>query len=255
MSKSDERRKQAEELKARAAAAQAKERRIRVIGTAAVVVIVAGLLGIGVMGSRNSAAPAGDGTIPAVVDQETGAYTYNPDTSAADTLELWEDFQCPGCGNFEKIFSGTVKQLADDNVVKLIIHPAAFIDVNMGNNESTQATSAWGCALNEGKEYGWQVREAIFANQPEKEGDGWTNDQFNNFGKQAGLTGQALSNYTKCVQDLAHAKWAAVGTQHFRDAGIQSTPTVWLNGKSVPEEALSQGPDAFAKWIKDNVGK
>lgn len=255
MAKSDERKAKAQELKVQQQAAERRERNIRIIGTLSVVAIIAGIFAV-VLTQRDSAAPSNDGTIPALVNQDDGSYTYNPDTTATDTMELWEDFQCPGCGAFESTFGAKVTQMADENLVKLIVHPAAFLDRNFAGQYSTKATSAWGCALEIDEAKAWKFRAAVFANQNPTEGEGWTNDQFLQLAQASGFTTDDLPTLTQCYQDVAHAKWAAVSTQTFYDSGIKSTPTIWLNGEAITDDAaLSNGPDGLYNWVKDKIGK
>lgn len=154
MSKSEERREQAAAARQASQTAEKREKTVRLVGTGAIVIVVAVILGIGVLGSRSDNAPSDGGTIPASVDQTTGAWTLNPQTSATGVMDLYEDFQCPGCKAFEAAYAETYKKLADENVVKVVIHPAAFLDQRYSGENSSRAISAWGCAIDAGK--GWE---------------------------------------------------------------------------------------------------
>lgn len=252
MSKSEERRAQAAAARQASQVAEKRERTIRLIGTGVIVVVVAAIIGIGVMGSRSDNAPSDNGTIPAAVDQETGGWTLNPNTTATAVMDLYEDFQCPGCRDFEASFAETYKQLADDNVVKVIIHPAAFLDQRFAGENSARAISAWGCAIDAGK--GWEFHRDLYAAQSATEGAGWTDAQFGVVAKTAGITGDKLKTFQKCVVDRSYMKWANVGTKKFSDDGIASTPTIKVNGVEATGNDLAS-IDAFTKYVKDNAAK
>lgn len=252
MSKSEDRRAQAAAARQASAAAEKRERSIRLIGTIAIIVVVAGIIGVGVMGSRKQDANPVTGTIPASVNQKDGSFVLNPSTSATAVMDLYEDFQCPGCKNFEELYADTYKQLADDNVVKVVFHPAAFLDNNFPGENSARAINAWGCAIDAGQ--AWAFHKALYASQPEKEGAGWTDAAFAAVAGTAGITGDKLTTFKKCVADKSYLKWSSVATQKFYDDGVQSTPTVKVNGVEAPNTAFASA-DEFIKWVKETAAK
>lgn len=252
MSKSEERRAQAAAARQATQVAEKRERTIRLVGTGVIVVVVAAIIGIGVMGSRSDNAPSEEGSIPAAVDQETGAWTLNPSTTATAVMDVYEDFQCPGCRNFEAAYAETYKKLADENVVKVLIHPAAFLDQRFTGENSARAISAWGCAIDAGK--GWEFHRDLYAAQPEQEGKGWTDAEFGVVAKTAGITGDKLATFQKCVADRSYMKWASLGTKKFSEDGIESTPTVKVNGVQATDADFAS-VEAFTKFVKDNAAK
>lgn len=257
MSKSnEERRAKAAAQRQAQLAAESRERKIRWIGTAVVVVLVAGIIGVAVLGSRNENAPSNGGTFPAAVDATNATYTFNPNTSAKGTLELWEDFQCPACRDFEEVLGVAVKKLADRNIVKVVLHPAAFLDARYTGENSSRAISAFGCATDLGPATAWEMHKQLFANQAATEGDGWDDAKLISIGQLAGIKGSDLSTFKKCVTGQNYMKWAAEGTTKFYDAKIGGTPTVILNGKEVDLADQTQNlrdPAVFYAYIKANA--
>ena len=252
MSKAEERRSQAEAARKAANAAQKKERMIRNIGAAVVVAIVGVIIGIGVMssgGDGETVTPT-TGTVPTLVDQETGAWTINPDSASDSVLETFEDFQCPGCGAFEKIFGDAMASLIEEDVVKVIYRPAVFLDKRIPGSNSARALSALGCAINQDK--GFEFKSLVFNAQPTTEGQGWTDAQLVNLGSAAGIADQ--ETFKTCVEEGQHLKWAAVADEAFAASGVTSTPTIKLNGTEIPANLISDAdPEAFVAWIKANA--
>jgi protein-disulfide isomerase len=254
MSKSEDRRNQASQARAAAQSAAKKERLIRNIGAAVVVVLVAAIIGVGVFASRSgdSNTPEAKGTIPAGVNAEDGSWTYNPDAATDATLELFEDFQCPGCGFFEATYADAVAQLAEEGVVKVVLRPAVFLDDRIPGLNSSRALNALGCAINQG--VGIEYKKAVYAAQPATEGSGWTDAELVALGSVAGVTGDGVPTFSKCVTEQEHLIWATVADDAFAASGVSSTPTVRLNGVEIPEEVLSANdPANFIEWVKANA--
>jgi protein-disulfide isomerase len=81
------------------------------------------------------------------------------DANAPVTLEVYADFQCPVCGQFDR---GTLKQIEDKYVktgkVKIVFNHFAFI-----GDESIRAAEASECANAQGKF--WEYADTLFSNQ------------------------------------------------------------------------------------------
>jgi protein-disulfide isomerase len=158
-----------------------------------------------------------------------------PDT--APLLELWEDFQCPACGSLEELNGAGIQSLGTDGKVRLVWRPTAFLDNNLGTTSSAAAINAWGCAIDAGKTV--EYHDAIFANQPTTEGEGWTNEQFVAFAEQSGITGVPLEQFNDCLTSNRYLGWAANSTQAFYDAKVEGTPRGVLNGTPIDGAQLA----------------
>lgn len=235
------------------AAAQAgekrRERTVRIIGALAVVAVVAGIIGVAVY-ARNT-----EGSV-------TGVEVVEPDPSAAvpegvlgadsewafgvpygtggdnvPVLEVWEDFQCPACAALEEANGAGIAELAETGVARLIWRPTAFLDRNLGNDASNRAIGAWGCAIDQG--FAREFHDAVYANQPEIEGDGWPNEDLVALGEQVGIAGEQLDAFTQCVNNGDYRVWAANATQAFDQESIPGTPFARINGVEIDNATLA----------------
>jgi protein-disulfide isomerase len=81
------------------------------------------------------------------------------DANAPVTLEVYADFQCPACGQFDRT---TLREIEDKYVkagkLKVVFNHYAFI-----GNESTRAAEASECANDQGKF--WEYAATLFNNQ------------------------------------------------------------------------------------------
>ena len=155
----------------------------------------------------------------------------------APTLDLYEDFQCPICGQLEKLFGAQIRSLAAAGDVKLVTHTMSFLDDNLKNDSSLRAASAAACAADAGR-FG-PYHDAVYAGQPAKEGQGYTDAQLESFARQAGITGSALTTWQQCVKSGQHTAYVkAVQTQSEKD-GVFGTPTLKLNGTVLDLQKLT----------------
>ncbi|MGV1004656.1 MAG: DsbA family protein [Candidatus Nanopelagicales bacterium] len=227
------------------AAERRRERKIRVVGVAAVLAVVAGLLVAGILAGRGdetptvvAASPDPAAASPAGVQASTFGYPVGSGWKAKNAtklpkLEVWEDFQCPGCGQLEAAAGSNLVNLADEGKVRLLLRPTFFLDNNLpqSNRSSQRATAAWGCAIDAGK--GVDYHSALFAAQPATEGEGFTDQKLLDLGQSVGLAGVELETFSNCVGADTYAAWAANSTQEFVAAGLNSTPTVLINGEKI----------------------
>lgn len=241
--------------KAAEAQEKARTRRIQIIGGAVIALLVIGIIAVGVIGSRSNndpdpglalpsptaGAPLPQGVLGADAAQPYG-WPANPDSSASVPLVVvWEDFQCPFCGLFERSQGKELAAAAEAGKIRLIYRPATFLDNNLPQSglASARATNAWGAAIDAG--VGLKYHELLFANQPEREGDGYSDQLLLDLGKQAGLSGAAYDTFAKQVTDKAWFGWVASSSQQFYDDNVPGTPNVSVNGQEVPEQYLQSG--------------
>ncbi len=247
-----------EKAAAARAAAEAEQRRrdnlIRIVGGVVILVLVAGIIFFAVKGSQNNSNSASGGAGTTIVNDAkipTGTNSSSSDlpwavpvntAAGKPTLSIWEDFQCPICGEFDKANGPTLEKWVTEGKINLVWRLATFIDNNYAKTSpnpysSYRASMAYGCSIDAGK--GEAYRTLVFNNQPATEGDGWTNQQLLDFGKQAGITGDAYTTFEKCFNDQTYGQWVTNNVVTFNNDQIPGTPTLFLNGKEVPSSAIN----------------
>ena len=109
-------------------------------------------------------------------------------------MEIFLDYQCPVCKQFEGQFGPTLDDMATKGEIQLIYRTMTFLDNNLKNDSSTKAGIAAACADNAGSYSAYH--NAIFAGQPTTEGKGYTTQQLRvDFAATAGITGDKLSGF------------------------------------------------------------
>ena len=211
-----------------------------VVATVVVVVIVAAVVTAVILGSQDkkAATTAGGSSIPKGATAMGSGIVVNPDAPAGvPTLDVYEDFQCPICAEFEHRFGADIEALAEKGQVKLVFHTLSFLDANLRNDSSNRAANAASCAADQDKFL--EYHSAAFGAQPLKEGAGFTDAALKAAAEKVGITGAALTTWEKCYTDRAHNQYVeSVQTQSEKD-GVNGTPTLKLNGKAVTLEGFT----------------
>ena len=222
-----------------------------VIGAVIAMVVVLAVVVAIVIGNNSksgSSAASGNSVPVGVVGGTGGGILVDPAAAnlKVPTVDVYADFQCPICGQFEATFGPTLTSLAKAGEIKYVVHMMSFLDTNLGNDSSKRATNAAACAADAGK-FG-EYHSAVFAGQPAKEGDGYTDAQLTEFAKTAGITGTALTTWQKCTSSGQHNQYVADVADTSGKAGITSTPTLKLNGKEITKTLTTA--DALVATIK-----
>jgi protein-disulfide isomerase len=189
----------------------------------------AGPSGVASAGS-GSAAPGSAAPLPSVTVPTPIAAGIPRDgqtlgsSTAPVSLETWEDFQCPACGNFSRTVAPVIiERYVATGKVKLTFHDLAFL-----GQESLDAASAARCAEQQGKF--WEYQTLVFANQ-NGENQGWfTRDRLEAFAAAAGLDAAA---WAACYDGGSQRQAVIDATTAGQKAGIQSTPSLAINGQMV----------------------
>jgi protein-disulfide isomerase len=237
-SSAKDRRERAAQARASAeAGAKRRERLVRIIGGAVVGLLVVGIIGVAWVTSNSEregtelvvAEPDPNAPLPAGVLGSNDPYAYGvvygSANDTAPAVEIWEDMQCPACGDLEAAAGPSLAAAAESGDIRLIWRPVAFLD--RATDASTRAIAAWGCAIDAGKTR--EYHDRIYADQPQA-GEGWTDEQLLQYGAEVGLVDDAYTAFEDCVRDRRYVTWGANSTAEAVAAGVQSTPTVLVDG-------------------------
>ena len=154
-----------------------------------------------------------------VSDADDKAVVFNQ--GAPVKLSIWEDFQCPVCGQFEVAMGSYVEELITSGEAEVAYHFASFLGA-----PSRRAANAAYCAADEDRLL--DFHKALFITQPEEGSAFWNPDNLVRIGQKIGINSE---KFASCVQgdekiDLVNAVAASMPKY-----GVEGTPTVFINGK------------------------
>jgi protein-disulfide isomerase len=197
------------------------------IGLVSVLALLAGLLivaAILVVGGGPKPAPASiiRAAAPAGIPV-SGRILGN--AAAPVTIDLYEDFQCPACLRWgQNVFPNLVRNELGAGSAKIAFHGFAFI----GAESKDAGRAAW-AAEQQGRF--WDMWATLYANQGVRENGG-------SFGRErliamANSLGLDVARFTADLDSVGAAAFVADGIADATRAGVNSTPTVIVNGTVV----------------------
>jgi protein-disulfide isomerase len=224
-----------------------------IIGAVIAVLVVLAVVVAIVIGnnskSGSSGSASGNAVPVGVVGGTGGGILVDPaaaKSTTVPTVDVYADFQCPICGRFEQEFGPALTAMAKAGEIKYVVHMMSFLDDNLRNDSSKRSANAAACAADAGKFL--EYHSAVFAAQPAKEGDGYTDAQLTEFAKTAGITGAALTTWQKCTTSGQHSQYVTDVADASGKAGVTGTPTVKINGKDITKTLTT--PAALVAAVK-----
>jgi protein-disulfide isomerase len=216
-------------------AKEAREKKVRngiTIGVIAVVALalVAGLIWlIPVLAAKNSKTPAA-GSDPYAITIGSA--------SAPVTIDIYQDYMCPYCGQFERAQTADLKVLTDSGTAKVVFHVMAFLDdSSSGTKYSTRAANAFVVVAQKEPDKALAFNSALFVNQPSEGSTGLSDAEIATRAKSVGVSDAVASS----LASLSQADFVKSSNDAAFAAGVQSTPTVKINGTAFTRNLYSAG--------------
>lgn len=224
------RRRQAELERQRAAAA---DRRLRVAGVlAGVLLVVVTGAGIGIQAARAS----GPG-VPSPQAFTAADGVQFGRSGARTTIEIYEDPACPACATFAQQSASQLQTWITSSTARVKFYEVSYLDKQSTTKYSTRAVAALYCAADAGRFQ--QYRDLLYAEPPATGSPGLTDDQLSLLGPRAGISGDAQTAFTQCVQTQKHVGFVGQISDDASRGGILSPPTVLVGGHPVQNPTLA----------------
>jgi protein-disulfide isomerase len=212
------------------------DRKQRNLITVAIVVVVVALIAVGAWAV--SSAGDDDPVGPLVKPAHTNA-SYGLDYTAADAggtagtdpvkVVLYEDFQCPVCKAFEEQNGAHLDDLVKKGEITIEYRMFAFLDSQSSTEYSTRSASAAMAVLDKAGVAAFKTfHDLLYENQPPEGGSGLDDGTLIDLAKQAGVTGIDAD-----VKDQTYAPWVRKALDAGGADGINGTPTIVIDGKTV----------------------
>jgi len=165
----------------------------------------------------------------------------------AVVVSVYSDYMCPFCGLFEESNGPLLEELRASGEIVLAMHPVAILDrYSAGTQFSTRATAAVFAVAEQAPEALIEFNALLFANQPEENSTGLSDEQIADLASQAGVPDDVVAT----LADGTYTWWAAQATDRAsQDLGSLSTPTILLDGVPLAEGVDWRVEGALAEAI------
>lgn len=211
---------------------QVEERRRNTLVVGAVVVLV--LVAIGGIAFAVQSGRDTTGQVSASPSAVVDRYALPLGAAGAPvTVEVYEDFLCPYCAQFEAETRDWLGRRAASGDVQVQYHVVSIL-----SDYSTRAANAAAVVLDTaGPEAAVRFHDLLYANQPPESGDGLSDGQLVDLAVQAGAT---RSEVEGPVENLEFEQWVRNATGAFSDKGFTGTPTVLVNGEPISGASIDE---------------
>jgi protein-disulfide isomerase len=225
------------------AAQRRRERRLLAGVVVGIVVLLIGA-GIGFQAWRANRAPDAGALTPGRTSAPVTVTAGQPITWGSEqapvTIDLYEDFHCPHCAEFEEQYGQILADAQAAGQARLRVFPMAFIDAG-----SAAAANAFACAAEAG--FGEAYYAGLFANHTLD----WSERQLTQLAEQ--VNGSVPAAFSACVEQRAHGEWVTSINDAASAAGVTGTPTMFLDGERVDLKTLT--PDRLSATLEEAAGK
>ncbi|MEO6885565.1 MAG: MauE/DoxX family redox-associated membrane protein [Jatrophihabitantaceae bacterium] len=174
---------------------------------------------------------------------------------AAATVEIYEDYLCPGCAAFANAVDATLDTDVKANLAQAQYHPIAILDHSAENNGySTRAANAALCASNVSVDFFVKYRAVLFGTdksgakvQPSSS-SARTDLDFNRYATEiGGMTSDQTTAFRDCVQLMSNKPLIEGLTEKAGLRGVLLPPVVYVNGARLDKPDLASLTAAIAK--------
>lgn len=232
-----------------------RQKRNRTLGIAggAVAIVAVIVIAVVLIQVNRSSSDGFNGKLAPISKQADGTVVMAKPGVTAPVLDIYEDFQCPICHEFEKANDTTVKQLASDGSAKVVYHPMTiFADQGESKNAHENSVRALNASMAAPANKWMPFHDQLYANQPdETQAGGFPTDELVKLGKDVGITDPSFAS---AVTGMTYQKQAEANTTRILKSGIQGTPTLKLNGKELDLNTVLSNKDALTNAVKQAGG-
>lgn len=232
-----------------------KDRRTKFLLQGGIIVVSLAVIAIVALVIVNSIKPVGPGPLnmasdgiqltqgaiatetPALQPNEAPVPNVRDEASGVLDIQMYVDYLCPICGDFEKTNGDYITSLLDNGGTTVEIHPIAILDrLSQGSKYSTRASNAAACVANYSPNQFYDFHNLLFANQPAENTVGLDDKTLIDLTTQAKVT--QPDAIAKCVNDGEFKAWVGNATARALNGPIPNsnvdkvtgTPTIIVNG-------------------------
>lgn len=160
---------------------------------------------------------------------DSRATSNGPASKGVVTIDEYGDYQCPPCGGLHPILK-TLKGEYGGRI-QIAFHHYPIIQLHPHALEASYAAAAAGL---QGKF--WEMHNMLYDNQSVWSQMGDIRPILINFARQIGLD---VPRFTRDMDGLQVVTIVSEDTQRASALGVNSTPTVFINGQLIPNENLT----------------
>ena len=171
-------------------------------------------------------------------------------SSAKVKVDVYEDFQCPFCQEFEASSRPVVAAYAGKSV-QFRYHVISFLDRASTTQYSSRAMNALGVVLDTaGPQVAKKFHDLLYEDQPAEGSAGLSDQELIKKAVEAGATESEVSGG---IRGRSFRQWVTNATDVASKKGINSTPTVFVDGKELTPEVAQDEVRTMVQAIEKGL--
>ncbi|WP_425956009.1 DsbA family protein [Xylanimonas sp. McL0601] len=195
-----------------------------------------------------------DGGIPIATDRSAGGTA----TAGVPEVGIYFDYMCPICGQFEQTNKAALETFVKDGTANVVMFPVSILDrVSQGTEYSTRAAAAAAWVADRAPATFLDFHEALYANEPQEQTAGHTDQELADLAKQAGVPAEVAAGIASGEARTTFGQWvfsatnSATGNKALTNpkSGGFGTPTITIDGKRWDGDWTN--PTALPKAVAD----
>jgi protein-disulfide isomerase len=157
------------------------------------------------------------------------------DADAPKEIVVYEDFLCPFCGDLETTVRDQLDAAVEAGEVSVEYRPLNFL--SRYGDYSAESTNAFAVVLDtSGPEVAKTFHDLLFDNQPSEEGPFPDTDDLVDLAVEAGAT---EADVRPGIESMEFEGWIDAGDEAASQAGVNATPSVFVDGEKIEGEGLT----------------
>ncbi|TMR33681.1 DsbA family protein, partial [Actinomadura geliboluensis] len=165
----------------------------------------------------------------------------------APVVDIYEDFACPHCGNFDRKHDPMLKRLAVAGQAKIVFRPMVIF--GEGNQpafgNALRAAAALRC-VRDGADW-LKYQDALYAHQPPNLGtEGYRMEELLLYGA---WIPKGDGDFSSCVTSQRHAESVRKVSRGYISSGVRGTPSVRIDGRTLGSSD-TETPEALRRAIE-----
>lgn len=157
------------------------------------------------------------------------------DADAPKEIVVYEDFLCPFCGQLETTVRDRLDAAVEAGEVNVEYRPLPFLEGI--DDYSPESANAFAVVLDaSGPEVAKAFHDLLFDNQPSEDGPFPDSDDLIALAVEAGAT---EADVRPGIEGMAFEGWVDAAGEAASKAGINSTPSVFVDGEKIEGESLT----------------
>lgn len=157
------------------------------------------------------------------------------EADAPKEIVVYEDFLCPFCGDLELTVRDRLDAAVEAGEVSVEYRPLGFLE--RISDYSPESANAFAVVLDAaGPEVAKSFHDLLFDNQPSESGPFPSDDDLVDLAVEAGAT---EADVRPGIEDMAFEGWVDAANDAASQEGVNSTPSVFIDGELVEGEGLT----------------